>query len=318
MFRSLEPAPAHNQRPRCLARVRLLSERFVTELDGVEREVELPALSLTFDYGGTELRASDQRHRFFAFMDEGVKEIERDQSEERRVQCLVESFGAVEIDQAIDFSAPIDSPADYIIQPTGNVHSWCSFSVHAVQQLKDAGCVVTYSDDYTYRVIEDDPLWVAAVESESEKTDWFGLKLGILVDEQRVDVLPMLLELLESHPDGRSLDSFLGMPSMRVALPVGKRRYVTLPPERLRALLRVLLELYRGDRLIDGKLRFLGAQANSLCHLQEALKIGNSELIFEGVRDVVVRGQTSGASRAACGRTCVPGGPRGEASVLST
>ena len=291
MFRAMEPAKVQDRSPRCLARLQLLSERFLTEVDGVEQEVDLPALSLTFDYGGTELRASDKRLRFFAFMDEGVKEIERDQSEERRIQCLVESYGAVEIDQAIDFTAPIDSPADYIVQPTGNVHSWCSFSVNAVQQLKDAGCLVSYSDDYGYRVLEDDPPWVAVVESDSEKTDWFGLKLGILVDEQRVDVLPTLLELLENHPDGRSLDSFLSIPSMRVALPVARRRYVTLPPERLRALLRVLLELYRGDRLVDGKLRFVGAQANSLCHLQQALKRGTSELIFEGVRDVVLRGR---------------------------
>ena len=139
MFRAMEPAKVQDRSPRCLARLQLLSERFLTEVDGVEQEVDLPALSLTFDYGGTELRASDKRLRFFAFMDEGVKEIDRDQSEERRIQCLVESFGAVEIDQAIDFTAPIDSPADYIVQPTGNVHSWCSFSVTAVQQLKDAG-----------------------------------------------------------------------------------------------------------------------------------------------------------------------------------
>jgi superfamily II DNA or RNA helicase len=277
-----------------VARLHLLTERFLTEVDGVEEEVELPALRVTFDYSGTELRASDQRHRFFAAVGEAVQEVERDRIEEKRVQCLIESFGAVEVEQASAFTAPLDSPVDYILQPDGNVHSWCSFSVHGVEQLRSAGCQVTVAGDFPYQVVEDDPPWVAAIEPDPEKLDWFGLSLGILVENERVDVLPTLLELLEKHPDGKSLDSFLSVPSMRVALAVGRRRYVTLPPERLRALLRVLLELYRGDRLMNGKLRFAGVQANGLVHLQQALQRGTSELIFEGARDVLHRGRRLG------------------------
>ncbi len=286
-----QAAQALDTTPRCVPRLRLLTETFLTELDGVEKEVLLPALCVTFDYCGTELRASDLRRRFFAATGEELREIERDLDEEKRVQCLIESFGAVEVEQAIDFTAPLDSLVDYIVQPEGNVHSWCSFSVHAVEHLKKAGCLITVSDDFPYQVVEDDPPWVAVVEAEQEDLDWFGLKLGILVEKERVDVLPTLLELLEKYPDGRSLDSFLSIPSMRVALPIAERRYVTLPPERLRALLRVLLELYRGDRLKAGKLRFAGAQAKSLVDLQQALKHQTSELIFDGARDVLQRGR---------------------------
>ena len=228
--------------------------------------------------------------------DDGIREIERNEVEERRVQCLIESFGAVEVEQAADYMAPMDSEADYIVQPAGNVHSWCTFSVHAVDQLRRAGCHVTLADDYPFHVVEDDPTWVATVESDADRFDWFGLKLGILVESERVDVLPTLLELLERYSDARSLDAFLNIPSMRVALPVAHRRYVTLPPERLRALLRVLLELYRGDRLIDGKMRFAGAQANGLVHLQQVLRRGTIELVFEGVRDVVHKGRQLASS----------------------
>ena len=275
----------------CVARLRLMVERFFTESEGTETEIELPSLRLTFDYGGTELRATDPRRRFFVATDDGIREIERDAIEERRIQCLIESFGAVEVEQASDYSAPLDSEADYIVQPAGNVHSWCTFSVHAVDQLRQAGCQVTLADDYPFHVVEDDPTWVATVESDAERFDWFGLKLGILVESERIDVLPTLLELLEKHSDARSLDAFLSIPSMRVALPVAHRRYVTLPPERLRALLRVLLELYRGDRLIDGKMRFAGAQATGLVHLQHVLRRDTAELVFEGVREVVHKGR---------------------------
>ncbi len=291
MFHSEGSASATGANPGCVVRLRLFIERFLTEINDVEQEIELPALCMTFDYAGTELRVSDTRRRFFCASFEGTFEVERDLALEKRVQCLLESFGAVEVEQAGDYTAPLDSKADYIIQAEGNVHTWCSFSVHGIEQLTKAGCIITIAEDYPYQVIDDDPPWVAVVEPDHEKFDWFGLKLGIVVDEHRVDVLPALLELLEKYPEGKALDSFLGIPSMRVALPIANRRYVTLPPERLRALLRVLLELYRGDRLIEGKLRFVGAQATSLVRLQNALKSGNSELVFEGAPAVVQRGR---------------------------
>jgi len=277
--------------PSCVARLRLYIERFVTESDGRELEVELPALSLAFDYGGTEIRAADDRLRFFAAAEGGICEVERNLPEEKRVQCLIESFGAVELEQVHDYSAPFDSEAHYVVLPGGNVHSWCAFSVHAVEQMRKLGCVVCIAEDFPYQVIEDDPPWVATVDSDANRLDWFGLKLGIMVGRERVDVLPTLLDLLEKYRDGRALESFLNVPSMRVALPVSSHRYVTLPPDRLRALLRVLLELYRGDSLIDGKLQFMGVQAKGLVNLQEVLKKGHSEFVFEGVREVVNRGQ---------------------------
>ncbi len=297
-----------NAIPTCVARLCLILERFFTEADGQDAELELPALRLTFDYGGTELRSTDPRRRFFVATDNGIREIERNLDEEKRIQCMIESFGAVEVDQLTDYAAPLDSEADYIVQPAGNVHSWCSFSVHAIEHLRKAGCKVTVSDDYPYQVVKDDPPWVANVESEPNKLDWFGLSLGIVVESERIDVLPSLLELLEKYPDARSLDAFLNIPSMRVALPIASRRYVTLPPERLRALLRVLLELYRGDRLEDGKLRFAGVQANGLIHLQQVLSHGTADLVFEGVRDVVQKGrQLAEAERPATAPTLPTG-----------
>ena len=264
---------------------------FMTDAQGIEREVELPVLSMRMDYSGTELRVSDRRHRFFVATTHGMHEVERNLVEERRLQCLVESFGAIEVEQAEDFMPPLDSQADYIVQPAGNVHGWCSFSVYALEQLKAAGIIVTVAEDYPYQVVDDDPPWIASVEPALEKFDWFGLKLGIIVDGQRVDVLPALIALLEKYQKGCALDSVLQRSTQRVALPVSPRRYVTLPPERLRSLLRVLLELYRGEQLKDGRLGFAGSQANGLIHLQQVLRQGDSELVFGGVREVVQRGR---------------------------
>src|SRR5271169_5515337 len=85
MFHFVEPAQALDTTPRCVTRLHLLTETFLTEVDGVEQEVLLPALCATFDYCGTELRASDMRRRFFAATGGELQEIERDLDEEKRV-----------------------------------------------------------------------------------------------------------------------------------------------------------------------------------------------------------------------------------------
>jgi len=138
-------------------RLHLFAERFLTDLRGTEHEIELPVLSMRMDYGGTELRVADRSRRFFVATDLGMHEVERDLAQERRLQCLVESFGAVEVEQAEDLIPPMDSQADYIVQPCGDIHSWCSFAVYAVAQLRAAGINVTVAEDYPYQVVDDDP-----------------------------------------------------------------------------------------------------------------------------------------------------------------
>jgi len=289
MFSPAQPNTGEFSGIRC--RLHLFAERFLTDSRGTEHEIELPVLSMRMDYGGTELRVADRSSRFFVATDAGMHEVERDRAQERRLQCLVESFGAVEVEQAEDLIPPMDSQADYIVQPCGDIHSWCSFAVYAVAQLRAAGINVTVAEDYPYQVVDDDPPWVASVEPDRERLDWFGLQLGIFLEGERVDVLPALLELLEKSPKGNSAHALLEGAKQRIALRISERRYVTLPPDRLRALLRALLELYRGEPPKDARLSFVGSQANALVHLQRALHRGNSAALFEGVREVMRRGE---------------------------
>lgn len=281
------PQPPANLTARLCCHLHLFAERFLTD----EQELELPVLSMRMDYAGTAIRVGDRRSRFFVGTDQGMLEVERDLAEERRLQCLVESFGAIEVEQLEDWVPPGDSQADYVVQPGGNIHSWCSFSVYAIAQLRAAGFQITIADDYPFRVVDDDPPWTATVEPLLDKLDWFGLQLGILVDGERVDVLPALMNLLEKQPQGHGAAPLPATTSQRVALQVGTHRYVTLQPDRLRSLLRVLLELYRGETLENGKLQFPGTQAGSVEHLNQVLKNDSARSELFGAREVLQRGK---------------------------
>jgi len=268
--------------PRFVARARLFVERFVAEADKAEAELCLPVLSLCFDYSGTVLRAGDDRPRFFVSQDQGLRAIERDRVGESRLQRLIESFGAVELQHVPHLLPPLDSEADYLVHLDGNPHVYCSFSAHAVVQLRRLGCEVSIADDYPYQVVDPQTPLHASVLPDELRPDWFSLQLGIDVDGGRVDLLPALVAMLDGHSGARSLEELLRVPARAFAIPVGGHRHVLLPPERLRALLQVVLELYRGDQ-VAGAIRFPAVQARSAARLEDLLARGWSTARIPGV-----------------------------------
>lgn len=251
-----------------LPRLRLFMERFIVERDDLEIEREWPVISLQFDYSGTCLRSNDRRERFFVSTAKGVNAVERDRAAEVKLQCLLESFGAVEIDQVSDMAAPYDSPADYLVQATDNVHSFCSFTAFAVPQLEALGCKVTIDPSYPFQVVDDDPPWQVIIEPEPGRIDWFGVQLGVEVDGKRIDLLPALLALIDQHAHGETLESMLRLSARRRAIPIGPNRYLTVAPERFRGLLQVVLEIHRGDQLPMTRLRIDRTHAASLARLE--------------------------------------------------
>jgi superfamily II DNA or RNA helicase len=243
-------------------------ERFIVERDELEIEREWPVISLLFDYSGTCLRSNDRRERFFVSTEMGVSSVVRNRAAEVRLQCLLESLGAVEIDQVPDMVGPYDSPADYLVQATDNVHSFCSFTAYALPQLEALGCKVTIDPSYPFQVVDDDPAWQVFIEPEQGRIDWFGVQLGVDVDGRRFDLLPALLALIDQHAHGETLESMLRLSARRRAIPLAPNRYLTLDPGRFRALLQVVLEIYRGDQVPITRLRLGRTHAASVARLE--------------------------------------------------
>ncbi|MEM9487537.1 MAG: DEAD/DEAH box helicase [Myxococcota bacterium] len=266
------------------------------------REIDSPVIQLFFDYGETRVRSSDLCDRVLCGGAAGISWIARDRSAEARAQYVLESFGAVELACLSDYAAAPDSPVDYVIRPGADVHALCAFSAYAVPQLRAMGWRVDVSDDYPYRVVPGDVPWYAEVSSEHQ-ADWFGLELGVDMDGQRINLMLALLELIEHSPSLQELDRLTRRFSKCVALPAGQGRYVPLRSERLQALVRVLLELYQGERCA-GVMRFHEALAPALAHLDETL---DGELEWSGERAVCERGKAL-AARPERAKTAPPDG----------
>ncbi|HVJ18087.1 MAG TPA: DEAD/DEAH box helicase [Polyangiaceae bacterium] len=273
-------------------RLVLFAERVLRAAD--DSELVLPLIKLTFDYGGVEVRAADRRDRFFVFTERGTELVARNRGDEAQAQCVLESFGAVELECADQYLAPFDCDADYVVHPEENVHAWCSFSAHALPRLRALGWDVSIDPDYPYRVVGPNSALIASIEPEEEEGDWFSLELGIDVSGQRISILPALLEILEQCSEESGLDSLLRTPARLRALPLGNNLYYTLPPERLRAVVKIVHELYTGEAKLDPALRFPRQRAGFVVDLEAACG-KETPLIWRGathVRDHGVRVST--------------------------
>jgi superfamily II DNA or RNA helicase len=284
--------------------IRLFSEPLLFERGGGFRtrygEVDSAVIQLCFDYGGVRVRCSDPVMRVFRSGRGGMSWVDRNRRAEAQAQYLLESFGAVEIGCLSDCATAPDSDADYLVHPSGDVHVLCSFSAYALPQLRALGWRVEIDPAYPYQLVEAETPWYAEIESE-EQTDWFGLELGVEVGGRRINLLPALLELIDRSDGMDHLDALARAPGRCFALPTGDGRYLPLPAERLRTLVRVLLELYQGETDRSG-LRFSADAATALVHLDETM-----DLCWGGEAAVRDRGRAL-SRRPAPARTAPPSG----------
>lgn len=257
-------------------------------LESVYETEKMPLLELFFDYGAIRVACSDgepdedEDDAFGA----GLGSVTRHRSEEARARRLLESFGAVPMDCLDDWAT--SAHADYIVRCEGNVHDFCAFSAYVVPQLRSLGWKVEVDRDYPFKVVQGEPRWYANVEraggsgdGEPERPDWFGLELGVDLDGRRVNMLPALLELIE-RADGKGLAELAQATRKCLALPVGDGLYLPIPPERARAILRVLAELWEGQVSPKGKVEFPQVRAPALLTLEEAFQTDGATLVVGG------------------------------------
>jgi SNF2 family DNA or RNA helicase len=205
---------------RCIPRLQLKAETLFLA-DG---EIQVAALNLDFAYQGAP----------------------RDLPAERRARQVIESLGAVELDSLEDAEVMPGARVDYVLRVDGDVHALCAFSAYALPQLRQMGWTIEIDPDYPWQVVDNEAPMYADV-SHADRPDWFSLELGVEVDGHRVNLLPALLEILDHTAD---LEALAKSSRRCIAVPVDGKRWMPVPPQRLRMLCKVLLEMYRnGDKL---------------------------------------------------------------------
>jgi superfamily II DNA or RNA helicase len=246
----------------------------------------VPLVELSFEYDGTRVRAGDERTRVFRSDGGGLTAVERDRAAEHAARRVLERLGAVELACVESIAPPPGCEPDYVVRADGDEHSFCTFTARALAQWRALGWRVEVDPAYPFRVVEREPAWYASLEPTDEPADWFSLELGVEIDGQRVDLLGVLLELLERLDGDGGLDALVASCRPTWALKVSGTHHLTLPLERLRALLRVVAELYQGERRARA---FPEVRAGALVELDEVFRRTGSSIAWRDDAGVTER-----------------------------
>ena len=211
---------------------------------------------LSFDYDGERV-SFDPAQRVVRQVGELTEVIARDGAREAAFYTAL---------QALGFRKPGTPPLSGLagaVQLDSQAH-WLRFAEGELAGLVEAGWHVQKSAKYRYDVVAVED-WYADIDTPVEAGNaWFELELGIVVNQKRVPLLPVLVQLIRGAPsdfDPDVLAAHADADQMLATLPDGLR--VALPWGRLKPILSTLGELYFSDK-IKAKVRLSTLDAGRL------------------------------------------------------
>jgi superfamily II DNA or RNA helicase len=287
-------------------------------LDFDNDEAELPMARLSFIYQGKKLPAWPESQEPVTFYDDSsgeLVEIPRDSKTEAAARNRMEKIGLVPLTEfylfpSLDVSE--DQSYDLLVVPLvdeedDNVihNALLRLSVRIVPQLRAEGWEVDMAEDYFFNVVEPELIdeWYAEVD-EGSGIDWFGLELGVSIDGERTNLLPLLVDMLHDMPSVEVMRDLSEMPDDALLTPrMPDGRILPLPLGRVRHIFETLVELFDQEPLDeDGRLRLETLRAAQLAELEAAigaaqmrwfggerlLELGRKLQNFQGVQSVPV------------------------------
>jgi superfamily II DNA or RNA helicase len=148
---------------------------------------------------------------------------------------------------------------------------WIAFVQDDLPRLAAQGWQVEVDPSFHFRLAEVGG-WDIEIE-EGEGGRWLDLALGVEIDGERQDLLPLLVDLIHRYRGELSSHALAALDEesrLQARLPDG--RLVLLPVRRIRPMLSTLIELYDSEtsRTGKGRVRLNRIQAGQLAALEDA------------------------------------------------
>jgi superfamily II DNA or RNA helicase len=208
-------------------------------LAGVERLVHMAGLA--FDYAGHRLGLPLEPVGQLADQD-GVVRITRDTAREQAALQTLLDLGFQSVQAAHQRAPVLIMAARELVD---SALAWQGFLDAQLPALRDAGWIIEQDDSFALRFVQADSIDLEIDEGEG----WFDLGIGIDIEGRRVDLVPLLAQLLER------IDRVEDLPDDRpVLVEVEEAQWLELPAARVKPLLATLFDLFGralpGDRAL--------------------------------------------------------------------
>ncbi len=257
---------------------------------------EAPLARLSYRYGPVPLPRSRRSMPRLTVQDGDIYEVTRDLAAESDALARLADLGFASVQDLVPVYYTHAHTDDFALREIGTNHSWMQIVTEDLPRLRDAGWKVEIDGNFPLQVITTDDT-IDAELVEGSGIDWLELHLGVMVDGERVDLVPALIRLI-ARPEASTLVE--GPDDKPFILPLPDGRLLSLPMARIRPTLQALLELWtaRGGDPDSDKIGFSRLDASELAMLEE-----RSGLIWRGgdaLRDLGRLLRASGGIPKAC------------------
>lgn len=243
---------------------------------------------LNFQYDETLIEAGNKARTIQYHKGDQIISLDRNLEEESEYLTFLKTLEVQEINSGV-FSVKIP------------------FMFNDLPILQSQGWMVDIDPDFPFHCVKEQE-WYTEVD-EPANYDWFAFELGILVEGEKINILPLLVKLISQNPellDAQAIQDLQDDHQFHLQLP--DQRYVAVLAGRIKEILSVLVELYDSTSLTNGKLKVQYVQAAQLLGLQQSLQarwmggtqlkaLGEKLLNFQGIQPCVLPKNLKGQLR---------------------
>lgn len=252
----------------------------------------VPLARLLFRYGRVVVQSSATVE---TLMHEGeLLALTRSRRAESAAADRLDATGLKELGFYHGGKVPPAYRGDRFMLDEDSSEQWFDFVVTTLPLLRDDGWEIEFADDFPYRIaVAEGPITAELRPSKrpgsspAGSLDWLDLDLGVMVDGQRVDLVPALLKLIRSgqadalralSPEAAA-EAEEDVAAPPLLLPLADGRLLSIPFDRIRPILGPLLELFEG-RTGSGPLRISRFDAADLAAAEATTR--NAGIVWNG------------------------------------
>jgi superfamily II DNA or RNA helicase len=215
-----------------------------------------------FRYGDVVMEVDDPAEFFVAPNGETVR-VKRQPDAEKRLLKSLENYGLAKPPVHAIYSSH-DAPQPlYALE---NESAWTAFMGSELPRLRAAGWEIEIPAGFRHHSVEISA-WEADIDED--ENGWFSLDMGIVVENRRMPLAPLLHELFQHDTRWLDADKLKRIPDNEaVTLTLADGARVIVPAERLKPIAATLIDLF--DARPEGALRVSRLDAPRLAELSNS------------------------------------------------
>jgi superfamily II DNA or RNA helicase len=215
---------------------------------------------LEFDYSGVRVSPHSTQAVSDRFENNRLRRITRDFKSERAFLRVMEKMG-FDPASAVYYIPSQNMTDDWAFFEDGE---WLAFALEHLPKLQAQGWRIEMDPSFAFRMAQPEE-WYADAQAESG-VDWFNAEIGVQLDGQKVNLLPILMEHFAERKDLFGASAFSQLDDKGIVLvPLPDGRRLPFPVPRLKVMLNVLLDLFEPKSLDEqGRMRLTRLRAAEL------------------------------------------------------